>query len=89
MNLFLTSVGIFFSALFSVMEFLMLVDPAKYPNRYVGFLRESAIRRETTEQGKWLAILIQGLLALAFGTFIAPIICIVLRVTISNLRRSF
>jgi hypothetical protein len=69
MHLFLTSLFIFFSALFTIVGFLMLVAPAKYPRLYAGLVRETVIRRETTELGKRLAIRMQGLIYIAGGAF--------------------
>jgi hypothetical protein len=58
-----------FSSIFTVVGFLMLVAPSKYPALYAGFVRESVISRETTQRGKHLAIRLQGLIALTGGAF--------------------
>ncbi len=49
----------------------MLVSPAKYPSLYAGFVRQTVIRRETTELGKRLAIRMQGLIYITGGALFA------------------
>jgi len=61
---------LFFSLLFMCVGFLMLVVPKKYPAFYAGFVRESVLRRESTERGRELTIRLQGLKALASGAFV-------------------
>ncbi len=78
MHLFLKGLFSFFSLVFTVVGFLMLVVPAKYPSLYAGFVRETVIRRETTELGKRLAIRMQGLMYIAGGAFFALFIWAVL-----------
>ena len=71
MHVFLKSLFVFFSSVFTIVEFLMLVAPAKYPSLYAGFVRQTVIRRETTELGKRLAIRMQGLIYITGGALFA------------------
>jgi len=64
-------VFLFFAILFGAVGFLMLVAPMKHPKLLAGFLNESVMRRQTTEQDKALAIRTQGLIALTAGAFFA------------------
>jgi hypothetical protein len=78
MHLLLKGLFLMFSSVFTIVGFLMLAAPAKYPGLYAGFVRETVIRRETTERGKRLAIRMQGLMYIAGGAFFALFIWAVL-----------
>ncbi len=69
---------IIFSSVFTIVGFLMLLAPTKYPSLYAGFVRKTVIRRETTELGKRLAIRMQGLIYLVGGAFFTLFIWAVL-----------
>jgi len=66
------------SSFFTIVGLLMFVAPTKYPSLYAGFSSERVIQRETTEQGKRLAMRMQGLVALVCGVFFALFIWAVL-----------
>lgn len=78
MHLLLKGLFIMFSSVFTIVGLFMLVAPAKYPSLYAGFVRDTVIRRETTEQGKQLTIRMQGLMAIAVGAFFGLFIWAVL-----------
>jgi hypothetical protein len=61
----------FFAATGILVGLLMMFVPTRYPRLYKGFLRESVLAREQTEQGRILAIRVQGLIALTGGALFA------------------
>lgn len=78
MHVILKGLFVMFSSAFTIVGFLMLVAPAKYPSLYTGFLSATVIRRETTERGKRMATRMQGLTAITAGAFLALFIWAVL-----------
>ena len=78
MHLLLEGLFFMFSSVFSIVGFLMLLAPAKYPSLYARFVREAVLRRATTEREKHLAIRLQGLVTIVIGAFFALFIWVVL-----------